>query len=134
MRTKVQTILTDHGPERFGMIHADAILENVLRAGDDLWLIDFDDCGWGYRSYELGCALFPVRSDPDFSQIRSALVDGYGDPDEERLLDVFILLRALASCGWIVSRADEDSPKHRHYAERALTLSRSWLETGRVAP
>ena len=38
----------------FGLIHADALQENVFQTKSGLTLIDFDDAGFGYRSYDLG--------------------------------------------------------------------------------
>ena len=49
------------GPNVFGLIHADAHLDNVLFDGQQARLIDFDDCGFGYRIYDVAVALWELR-------------------------------------------------------------------------
>ena len=36
-----------------GLIHADLLEENILVGNQKLWVIDFDDCGFGFREYDL---------------------------------------------------------------------------------
>ncbi|NSX54851.1 phosphotransferase enzyme family protein [Parasulfitobacter algicola] len=109
-----------------GAIHADALGENVLVDDAGLWLIDFDDAGIGYRLYDLGVALVQYWNDPDLSNLINALCAGYADCKGigiARLLDQvprFMALRALASAGWIMSRASADDPRQAYYLGRAL--------------
>lgn len=116
----------------FGLIHADVLRENLLDRAEGLALIDFDDSGYGFRLYDLGTALVQSLEEPHLPALARALAQGYGAargcgaPDMQSLT-LFTLLRALASCGWIVSRAGPDDPRQRFYAERALRLSRHWL-------
>ena len=35
-------------------------------------------------------------------------------------ISLFVALRAVASCGWIVTRAAPDDPRQRFYASRAV--------------
>ncbi|PRY21204.1 Ser/Thr protein kinase RdoA (MazF antagonist) [Aliiruegeria haliotis] len=118
-----------------GLIHADALQENVLDDGQTLWLIDFDDCGWGYRGYDLGVALVQHAASPDLPTLSRALLEGYaavrpGFP--KKSLPLFMMLRGFASAGWIVPRAPAGDPRQRSYAERALRLAEIYL--GRSAP
>ncbi len=41
------------GSDRYGLIHADFLPENVMVCRDELKLIDFDDCGYGWHLFEL---------------------------------------------------------------------------------
>ena len=112
-----------HAPDT-GLIHADAIGENVLGDADGLWLIDFDDCGTGYRLYDLGVPLVQHWDSPNLNSLADALIAGYGEtrgitPTRDDILR-FMTLRALASAGWIVPRAAPDDPRQRQYAARAL--------------
>lgn len=117
-----------------GLIHADAIGENVLGDADSLWLIDFDDCGTGYRLYDLGVPLVQHWDLPNLADLADALIEGYGGtrgitPTRDDILR-FMTLRALASAGWIVPRADPGDPRQRHYAQRALTCAKRYLDVG----
>ncbi|PRY93295.1 Ser/Thr protein kinase RdoA (MazF antagonist) [Hasllibacter halocynthiae] len=112
-----------------GPIHADAIGENVLRDGSGmLWLIDFDDCGMGFRLYDPGVSLVQRWEDPDRDALARATARGYcaarGTEAEAEavgsLLPKLAAIRALASAGWIGSRAPPGDPRHRHYLRRAI--------------
>src|SRR5581483_11640378 len=41
-----------HTPDRFGLIHADLVPENILVKGDQVRIIDFDDAGFGWHLFE----------------------------------------------------------------------------------
>lgn len=122
-----------------GLIHADLLADNVLDDGARLWVIDFDDCGVGYRGYDLATALVSHCERADYPDLFAALVTGYASRrgSAARLtaeLPLFVTLRALASCGWIAGRASPDDPRQRAYAERALRLSERWLARHGKAP
>ncbi|MFD0982315.1 phosphotransferase enzyme family protein [Tropicimonas aquimaris] len=115
-----------------GLIHADTLRENVLDDGARLWLIDFDDSGFGYRGYDLATALIQQIDLPGWELRAEALLEGYLSrrPDAARLRDdlaMFVLIRGLATAGWIVNRAPHDDPRQRLYAERALAAARLYL-------
>ena len=116
-----------------GPIHADALQENVMRAPDGrLWLIDFDDCGMGYRLYDPGAALVQFWDDPMLPDLTAAMAEGYAEArgldsgEVADLLPRFTALRALASAGWIMSRAPRGDARHAVYVRRALTLARAF--------
>ena len=115
-----------------GLIHADVLAENLLDDGARLWLIDFDDAGYGDRMYDLGTALVGHWDRTDISTLTDALLDGYAarralPADVVTALPLFTLLRALASCGWSIARLPPGDPRHRPYAARAVALARGWL-------
>ncbi len=112
----------------FGPIHADPLRGNVLLGAGGLALIDFDDCGPGWRLYDLAAALIQSCGDPLYEAQAAALVAGYRGrrelpEDQAALLPLFVALRGFASAGWIVTRAAEDRARQRAYAERALALA-----------
>lgn len=129
-RERLQALMA--GGCDFGLIHADVLRENVLDRAEGLALIDFDDSGYGFRLYDLGTALVQSLEEPHLPALAHTLAEGYGAargctaPDPRSLL-LFTMLRAMASCGWIVSRAGDDDPRQGFYAERAVRLSRHWL-------
>lgn len=115
-----------------GPIHGDLLPDNVLADPARLWLIDFDDCGVGYRGYDLGTALVSYAEAPDYPERAAALLAGYASGRGQSApgaaeLRLFVLLRALASCGWAVGRVAEDDPRRTAYAQRAVRLAERWL-------
>ncbi|MEM7472435.1 MAG: phosphotransferase [Pseudomonadota bacterium] len=108
-----------------GLIHADLLQENILQNADGLHIIDFDDAGYGYRLYDLGTALVQHAEHPDRDQLAAALCRGYGC--DAQLMPLFILLRTLASCGWVIPRLPRNDPGHRVYANRALRCATDFL-------
>jgi Ser/Thr protein kinase RdoA (MazF antagonist) len=110
-----------------GPIHADVMRENVLVTRDGgLALIDFDDCGTGFRLYDLGTALVQNLAEPAYPDLRDALVEGYGAGDAATV-ELFALARACASVGWTMPRLAPDDPTHRRHLARALDLARRLL-------
>lgn len=90
-----------------GLIHADLHLGNALFHRAGVKLIDFDDCGYGPRLYELAVALWELRERPDHAAFREALLTGYRtrrDVDPTHL-DEFIALRQVAFDLWFTGTA-----------------------------
>ncbi len=115
-----------------GLIHADLLQENILRNSDGLWIIDFDDSGYGYAGYDIGTALIQHSESPRLPELQEALLHGYAAQHPTQNLQVkdialYVMLRSMASCGWIMLRAEKDDPRQRFYAERALTCARAYL-------
>ena len=99
------------GPDRFGLIHSDLHLGNLMVDGDNLTVIDFDDAGFGWFSHELACALHPGVGEPWFADAREALVEGYRSvspvTDEEiESIDTFLAVRSLMIVGWLDARPE----------------------------
>ncbi|MBL4917065.1 phosphotransferase enzyme family protein [Szabonella alba] len=103
-------------------VHADVLRENVLVAGETLSLIDFDDCGTGFRLYDLGTVLSQNLYEAAREEIRAALIEGYSTlrPADPALVDLFTLARTLASVGWTMPRLAPDDPVNRSHIARAL--------------
>lgn len=106
----------------FGLIHADVLRENILVNDASLSLIDFDDSGFGFRLYDLGTALSQNLYEPDYPQIRDALVAGYGQTrsTSTRMVEIFTLARTCASVGWVAPRLAADDPIHKSHIARAV--------------
>lgn len=95
----------------YGLIHADLVRENVLVDGERVAIIDFDDCGYGFRLFDIATALLRNRRDPHYQSIKASLLAGYRSEralsDEALLhLPLFMLLRALTYIGWVGDRPD----------------------------
>lgn len=111
-----------------GPVHADVLRENVLVNGDALSLIDFDDAGIGYRLYDLGTTLSQDLEEPHYTDLRDALIAGYGRATVAEV-ELFTLARTLVSVGWAAPRIQLDSPIHRARIERALQWAQHILAT-----
>ncbi|MDP3960490.1 MAG: phosphotransferase [Pseudorhodobacter sp.] len=110
-----------HGGDS-GLIHADVLRENVLVNDGSLSLIDFDDCGIGFRLYDLGTVLSQDLGEPGFAALEAALIEGYSSlrPVDAAMVPVFTLARTLASVGWTAPRLAPNDPIHRSHIARAL--------------
>ena len=127
-RDAVRAVIDRHAQAGgdFGLIHADVLRENVLLAGHDLALIDFDDSGFGYRLYDLGTVLSQNQYEPARDDLRDALMAGYGTEDTETV-EIFTLARVLASVGWTMPRLAPDDPIHQSHLARAERVMRRVL-------
>jgi len=93
------------------LIHADAHPANVLVSGDQLGLIDFDDCAWGWPVFDMAVSLWSASSEPQFNALRGRFLAGYASrralpPDGLAQLDLFLLVRSLMLIGWSAARPE----------------------------
>jgi Ser/Thr protein kinase RdoA (MazF antagonist) len=98
------------GADNFGLIHADLHLDNALFWRDEVRVIDFDDCGFGYWIYDIAVSLWELRYRDDYEDFRSALIDGYTrhrplPPGVLAHLDDFIATREVAFGLWFTGTA-----------------------------
>jgi len=126
-RQECAVFLQEQSKADYGLIHADLLQENILQNDIGLWIIDFDDAGYGYRLFDLGTALIQHSECAYLDSLRKALIEGYsakrGCLVSDFDVQVFTLLRAFGSTGWIMSRADANDPRQRFYSDRALKLA-----------
>lgn len=116
------------GTENYGLIHADALSENVLALDGNVTLIDFDDGVFGFRLYELGVAMSQIWDRPNAKQLADALIRGYGiSSAQAALLPAFTVIRTLASCGWVISRYPVGDPTLASYADRAVRAATRFM-------
>ncbi|MEM7189880.1 MAG: phosphotransferase [Pseudomonadota bacterium] len=99
------------GPDRFGLIHADLRLANLLIDGDRIGLIDFDDCGFGWFAFDFAAAVSFFETDPAIPALKDAWCEGYRCVEQlpvevEAELPTFIMLRRLQLTAWIASHSE----------------------------
>jgi Ser/Thr protein kinase RdoA (MazF antagonist) len=113
------------GPERFGLVHADIRLANLLVDGPHVRVIDFDDCGFSWFMYDFATTVSFFEDHPQVPELKDAWVDGYRsagslDPADEAELDTFVMLRRLLLVAWIGS--------HHQFATEAAELGAGFTE------
>jgi Ser/Thr protein kinase RdoA (MazF antagonist) len=99
------------GPERFGLVHADLRLANLLVHGDHLRIIDFDDCGFSWFLYDFATAVSFIEHEPIVPNLLQAWVCGYRrtarlSADDVAEIPTFVVLRRILLCAWLASHAE----------------------------
>lgn len=95
----------------YGLIHADLRLANLLLEEDQIKVIDFDDCGFGWHLHDLASALSFIEDKPIVPKLVNAWLDGYKkvlpftDTDFEEI-DTFIMMRRLQLMAWLASHKE----------------------------
>lgn len=120
--------------DRFGLIHADMRLANLLVDGDDVLLLDFDDSGYGWFLYDLAASLSFIETSQQLPGLIRAWLMGYLEvrtlkPEDIRMIDAMILLRRMALLAWIGSHG-ETALAQRHaerFAADTATMARKYL-------
>jgi len=133
----VRARLADYGRQgdRYGLIHADMRLANLLIDGGRTRLIDFDDCGLGWFMYDFAAGISFIEDHPQVPALRQAWLEGYQDvrplsaADRDEI-DSFIMLRRLALLAWIGSHSDTDLARSQapHFAAVSARLARDYLD------
>ncbi len=123
------------GPERFGLIHADLRLANLLAEDGRLAVIDFDDCGFGWYLYDFAAAISFIETSPQIPALQQAWVQGYRkvaslSPRDESAIPMFIMLRRLLLTAWIASHAETPTARElgSGYTGDTVQLARDYLQ------
>lgn len=100
-------------PERFGLVHADLRLANLLVDGDRITVIDFEDCGLSWYLYDLACALTFNEGRADVRELIALWADGYRQiaplsTEDENEIDTFLMLRRLMLTAYAGLRHDTE--------------------------
>jgi Ser/Thr protein kinase RdoA (MazF antagonist) len=124
------------GPDRYGLVHADLRLANLLVDGPDTYVIDFDDCGWSWQLYDLGAALSFLEDDPRVPELVDAWVTGYRtvrplSAADEAEIPTFILMRRLLLVAWIGSHSGTDLARSMGapYTAGSCALAETYLSS-----
>jgi Ser/Thr protein kinase RdoA (MazF antagonist) len=124
------------GPGRFGLIHADLRLANLLVDGSTITVIDFDDCGFGWFFYDFGTAVSFIEHDPALPEWQDSWIAGYRSrrplaAADEDMLPSFVLLRRLMLLAWMGthSHSKESRTKAITYAEGSCRLAERYLSS-----
>jgi Ser/Thr protein kinase RdoA (MazF antagonist) len=124
-------------PSRFGLIHADIRLANLLVDGGRVRVIDFDDCGFSWYMYDFATAVSFMEDHPRVPELRDAWVRGYRstgelEPAAEAELQTFVMLRRLLLVAWIGSHhtfATEAAELGAGFTAGTCALAEDYLST-----
>lgn len=122
------------GADRFGLIHGDLRLANLLDDGTRLAVIDFDDCGFGWFAFDFAAAISFYEEDPSIPALQAAWLKGYRQiaafsQADEAILPTMIMARRLQLTAWLASRAGNDTEGElgEGFAEGTRRLAKGYL-------
>jgi Ser/Thr protein kinase RdoA (MazF antagonist) len=101
------------GSDRFGLVHADLRLANLLFDGERTKVIDFDDCGFSWYLYDLATAVSFIEHRVDLEDLIDHWVRGYEriaplDRDHRNAIPTFVVLRRILLVAWVGSHQEAD--------------------------
>jgi Ser/Thr protein kinase RdoA (MazF antagonist) len=121
-------------PDRFGLIHGDLRLANLLVDGPRLRVIDFDDCGFGWFLYDFAAAVSFFEHDARVPDLMAAWVEGYRRrgtlaAEDVAILPALVLLRRMLLLAWVASHAETPTAEAmgEAYTASALPLAERFL-------
>ena len=102
--------------ERFGLIHCDLRLANLLIDEGQVKVIDFDDCGFGWYMYDAATPVSFYEHEPQVPELIESWKTGYRRVIElpkadEAEIPTFVMLRRLLLVAWIGSHSETDLGK-----------------------
>lgn len=123
------------GADRFGLIHCDLRLANLLVDGERVKVIDFDDCGFSWFMYDAATPVSFFEHAPEVPELIRCWLDGYrrvidlpqADEDE---IPTFVMLRRLLLVAWIGSHSETELAQSMgaRYTEQTVDLCRGYLK------
>jgi Ser/Thr protein kinase RdoA (MazF antagonist) len=104
------------GPDRYGLIHADMRLANLLIDESGTRLIDFDDCGFGWFLYDFATGISFMEDHVQVPALKASWLKGYRQirdlsSEDADQLDTFVMLRRMALLAWIGSHIEAPEPQ-----------------------
>ena len=99
--------------DRWGLVHCDIRLANLLIEEEVTKVIDFDDCGFSWFMYDCATALSFIEGRDDVPDLIDSWVAGYRSvmdlsEEDEGEIPTFIMLRRLLLVAWIGSHSETD--------------------------
>jgi len=113
-------------PGATGLVHGDLRLANLLVDGDELVVIDFDDCGRSWLLFDLATALSLIEDHPDAPAAAAAWLQAYDavrplSALQRRTVPDLIMMRRIQVLSWFASHAETDLA--REYGPGAIAAT-----------
>jgi Ser/Thr protein kinase RdoA (MazF antagonist) len=122
------------GPDRYGLVHADTRLANLLVDDGKVSVIDFDDSGFSWYVYDAGTSVSFFEHQPQVPALIDGWLTGYrrvaGLPaEDEAEIWTFILYRRLLLVAWIGSHTAADIARElgAQYTKDSCDLAEQYL-------
>ncbi len=122
--------------ERFGLVHGDLRLANLLVDDEQVKVIDFDDCGFSWFLYDAATPVSFYEHEPQVPELMECWKSGYRrvrelSREDEAEIPTFIMLRRLLLVAWIGTRRDTDLAQSMgiKYSEGTVDLCERYLRT-----
>ena len=124
------------GPARYGLVHADTRLANLLVHDGSVSVIDFDDSGFSWYLYDLGTAVSFFEHEPGVPALVDSWLEGYREvgqlsAEDQAEIWTFIMFRRLLLVAWIGSHRAVDIAAElgAGYTQGSCDLAESYLST-----
>jgi Ser/Thr protein kinase RdoA (MazF antagonist) len=122
--------------DRFGLIHCDLRLANLLIEKASVKVIDFDDCGFGWYMYDAATPVSFYEHEPQVPGLIESWKTGYRrvrplSREDEAEIPTFVMLRRLLLVAWIGSHHETDLAKSMGlpYTNGTMELCEGYLRT-----
>ena len=122
------------GPDRYGLVHADTRLANLLVDGSRVSVIDFDDSGFSWYLYDAGTSVSFFEHQPHVPALVDSWLSGYRrvlalPPEDEAEIWTFIMFRRLLLVAWIGSHQAADIARElgARYTRDSCDLAEDYL-------
>jgi Ser/Thr protein kinase RdoA (MazF antagonist) len=124
------------GQARYGLVHADTRLANLLVQDGSVSVIDFDDSGFSWYLYDLGTAVSFFEHEPQVPALVDSWLEGYRragqlSAEDQAEIWTFIMFRRLLLVAWIGSHRAVDIAAElgAGYTQGSCDLAESYLST-----
>lgn len=122
------------GGERFGLIHSDLRLANLLIDGQTVKVIDFDDCGFSWYMYDAATPVSFHEHEPQVPELIENWKAGYRKVlplarEDEAEIPTFVMLRRILLVAWVASHIEAELPRSlgAGYTDGTLPLCEDYL-------
>lgn len=148
MHTRLKAYGT--APSRYGMIHSDLRSSNLLIQGDQISVLDFDDCGKGWYLYDIAGIMGFMEHRPDLDFVIKEVVDAYTKIRPLSHWDIleiptFIMMRRIGllqaiiyhldnTCGGSGESAELTPEILAFYAKGTAIMAKEYMERVRTLP
>ncbi|MEO7380723.1 MAG: phosphotransferase enzyme family protein [Paracoccaceae bacterium] len=123
-----------NGSDKFGLVHGDLRLANLLIDGPTVKVIDFDDCGFSWFMYDVATPVSFYEDDPKVPELIDAWLRGYRSEAtlsaaDEAEIPTFVMLRRLLLVAWIGSHSETELAQSMGvpYTEGTVPLCEAYL-------
>ena len=120
--------------QNFGLIHADMRLANLLVHHDNIALIDFDDCGFGWFMYDFATTVSFFEDSKIIPKLKDSWCRAYQairhiDDIDYHAINDMMMARRLALLAWLHSHnhAIEASRLYKDFAAHTALMAQHYL-------